>query len=109
MIQPLRFTSITETSTLLRVCLPLCPESELSFLWVLHLRFSLIIGMTGSRVPHKSLVQVDATFVPDAAQALTVFPWTPPGVVLAPSFDIVVTCFRHLFSSSLVLVSLNLS
>ena len=35
-----------------------------------HLSFSLIIGTTGSHVPHKSLDQVRATFMPDAAQAV---------------------------------------
>jgi hypothetical protein len=43
-------------------------------LWVFHLNFSLNIGTTGSHVPHKSLVQVRATFMPDAAQAVNRFP-----------------------------------
>src|SRR5512136_292541 len=66
MTQPLRSISITETSTLIRVGPSLCSASVLSLLWVLHLSFSLIIGTTGSRVPHKSLTQVHATFMPDA-------------------------------------------
>ena len=36
-----------------------------------HLSFSLSIGTTGSHVPHKSLDQVRATFMPDAAQAVS--------------------------------------
>ena len=70
MIQPLRSTPITGTSTLLRVGPPPCPASVLSFLWILHLNFSLNIGTTGSHVPHKSLDQIRATFMPDAAQAV---------------------------------------
>ena len=74
MIQPLRSIPITETSTLLRVGPPLCPASVLSPSWVRHLGFSLIIGTTGSHVPHMSLIQVRATFMPDdAAQAVCRF------------------------------------
>ena len=36
----------------------------------LHLSFSLNIRATGSQVPHKSLYQVHATFMPDATQAI---------------------------------------
>jgi hypothetical protein len=83
MIQPLRSISITETSTLLRVGPPLCSASVLSLSWVLHLSFSLIIGTTGSHVLHKSLVQVHATFMPDAVQAVNRFPldfsWSSEG------------------------------
>ena len=45
---------------------PPCPASVLSPSWVLHLGFSLTIGTTGSHVPHMSLIQVRATFMPDA-------------------------------------------
>ena len=38
-----------------------------------HLSFSLSIGTTGSHVPHQSLVQVHAIFMPDAAQAVNRF------------------------------------
>src|ERR1035437_4114808 len=109
MIRPLRSIPITGTSILLRVGPPPCPASVLSFLWVLHLNFSLIIGTTGSHVPHKSLDQVHATFMPDAAQAvnrslldLSWSPVSPP--VLTSSIS-----FRHLISSSLALASLNLT
>src|SRR4030042_1218647 len=74
MIQPLLSIPITETSTLLRVGPSPCSASVLSLSWVLHLSFSLTIGTTGSRVPHKSLIQVHATFMPDAAQAVNRFP-----------------------------------
>src|ERR1035437_1942916 len=109
MIQPLRSIPITGTSILLRVGPPLCPASVLSFLWVFHLNFSLSIGTTGSHVPHESLVQVRATFMPDVDQAVNRFPldlsWSPVcPPVLTSSFS-----FRHLISSSLALASLNLT
>ena len=91
MIQPLRSISITETSTLIRVGPPLCPASVLSLSWVLHLSFSLIIGTTGSHVPHKSLIQVRATFMPDAAQAVNRFPPDLSWSSASPQFR------RHLF------------
>ena len=79
-MQPLRSISITETSSLLRVAPPLCFASVLSFLWDLHLNFSLNIETTGSHVPHKSLTQSHAIFTPEAAQAVSRFPlnlsWT---------------------------------
>ena len=79
-MQPLRSISITETSSLLRVAPPLCFASVLSFLWDLHLNFSLTIEATGSHVPHKSLTQIHAIFTPEAAQAVSRFPlnlsWT---------------------------------
>ncbi|MBW2564395.1 MAG: hypothetical protein JRE29_10270 [Deltaproteobacteria bacterium] len=40
----------------------------------LHLRFSLNIGTTGSHVPHKSLDQVHAISMPDAAQTINRLP-----------------------------------
>ena len=48
-----------------------------------HLSFSLNIRTTGSHVPHKSPVQVHATFMPDAAQAVSRLPlnfsWSSEG------------------------------
>jgi hypothetical protein len=70
---PLRSRPITGPSTLLRDDPPLCPASVLSLLWDLHLSFSLSIGTTGSHVPHKSLNQSPATFMPGAAQAVNRF------------------------------------
>jgi hypothetical protein len=46
---PLRSTLITRTSSLLRDDPPLCSVSVISFLWDLHLNFSLIIETTGSQ------------------------------------------------------------
>ena len=75
---------------------PLCPASVLSLSWVLHLSFSLIIGTTGSPVPHKSLAQVRTAFMPDATSSskqvslglILVFSKPP---VLTSSYS-----FRHL-------------
>jgi len=67
------------------------------------------IGTTGSHVPPKSPIQVHATLMPDATQAVSRLPldfsWgsaRPP--VLTSPFS-----FRHLISGSLALVSLNLT
>ncbi len=46
---PLRSTSITEASTLLRTAPPQCAASVLKPLWVRHLGVSLNIRTTGSR------------------------------------------------------------
>ncbi len=43
------------------------------------LGFSLTIGTTGSHVPHKSLVQIHTTSMPDAVQAVNRF---SPGLIL---------------------------
>ena len=73
-MQPLRSISITETSSLLRVAPPLCLASVLSFLWDLHLNFSLNIETIRlRRIPHKSLTQFHAIFTPEAAQAVSRF------------------------------------
>ena len=71
---PLRSTSITETSSLLRGNPPPCLASVLSFLWGLHLNFSLDIETTGSHVPPKSLYRDHATFMPGAAQTVDRYP-----------------------------------
>jgi len=70
------------------------------------LGFSLNIGATGSHVPHRSLDQVHAAFMPGAAWAVSRYPPDlsrvndyPP--VLTPSLR-----FRHLISGSLAFVSL---
>jgi len=60
-------------SPLLQIGPTLCFASLLSPLWVLHLGFSLIIGTPGSQVPCKSLNQVRAIFMPDAARAVRVW------------------------------------
>jgi len=71
---PLRSIPITRTSSLLRDDPPLCSASVLSFSWGLHLNFSLIIGTTGSHVPHESLNQVHAALIPDAIQSVNRYP-----------------------------------
>ena len=70
--------------------------------------FSLGIATTGSHVPHKSLMQVGATYMPDAmrpgnrfSSALVLEP------LLFPNFDIACDSFRHFISGSLTLVSLH--
>jgi hypothetical protein len=51
--------------------------------------FSLVIGATGSPVPHKSLIQVHAAFEPDAARAgLQGSARTHPGVTTISGSDI---------------------
>ena len=71
---PLRSSPITGPSTLLLDDPPLCPALVRSRLWGHHLRFSLSIGTTGSHVPHKSLDQVHAISMPDAAQTINRLP-----------------------------------
>jgi hypothetical protein len=54
------------------------------------LGFSLIIGATGSHVPHESLVQVHAACMPDAAWAVSGFPPdSSRNRRLNPGFDVV--------------------
>ena len=83
--------------------------STLTLMGSSHLSFSLSIGTTGSHVPHKSLDQIRATFMPDAAQAVRqvtlglILEFDKPPV-LTSSFS-----FRHLSSSSLALASLILT
>jgi hypothetical protein len=49
--------------------------SVLSFLWELHLNFSLNIeAIRLRRIPHKSLTQSHATLTPDAAQTVNRLP-----------------------------------
>jgi hypothetical protein len=61
-------------SPLLRAIPPLCLASVLRSLWVLHLDGSLNIEATGSQVPYTRLNQTHATFMPDAALAVSRFP-----------------------------------
>jgi hypothetical protein len=71
---PLRSSPITGPSTLILDDPPLCLASVLSRLWDRHLRFSLNIKTTASHVPHKSLDQVHAISMPDAAQTINRLP-----------------------------------
>ena len=66
----LRSNAITAPSSLLRATPPLCPASVLWSSWGFHLDVSLRIGATGSHVPHKSLNQGHAAFMPDAVWAV---------------------------------------
>ena len=89
MIQPLRSSSITEPSSLLRVGPPLCPASVLSLLWGLHLSFSLNIRTTSSHVPCKSLKQDHAIFMPDVTWTVGRFPLCLSREQLpSPGFDV---------------------
>jgi hypothetical protein len=51
-----------------------------------RLSFSLRIGTTGSHVPHKSLDQIRATFMPDAAQAVNRLPLDLSWSSVSPQF-----------------------
>jgi len=75
----------------------------------LHLNFSLIIGTTGSHVPHKSLNQVRATFMPDAVQAANRSPLNSSWKMVSPPVLTSSNSFRHLRSSSLTLAYLILT
>jgi hypothetical protein len=86
---PLRSSPITGPSTLLQDDPPPCFASVLSFLWGLHLNFSLDIETIRlRRIPHKSLDQVHAISMPDAAQTINRHPlglsYRPPSI---RSFD----------------------
>ena len=98
---PLRSSSFTEPSLLLRVAPPLCSASVLWRLWDLHLRFSLYIVATGSHVPHKSLYRVLVAFMPDAAWAVNRFPPDFSRSNDSPSVLTSFLRFRHLNSDSL--------
>ena len=106
MTQPLCSTSITEASTLLRAVPPLYAASVLSSLWVFHLDFSLYIGVVGSHVPHKSLHQVHAAFMPATAWTISRL---PPGLSQVNDSPLVLMTslrFRHFISDSRVFVSM---
>ncbi len=62
-----------QVSLLIRAIPPLCLASVLRSLWVFHLDGSLGIEATGSRVPCMRLNRTHATFMPDAALAVSRF------------------------------------
>ena len=77
-----------QASSLLRADPPPCPASVLCPLWVFHLGSSLCIGATGSHVPHKSLNQDHAAFMPATVWAVSRFPPdSVPGHGIEPGFD----------------------
>jgi hypothetical protein len=111
MTQPLRSCSLSQalnTTTGCSVPVPLIGTFRLAR--SACLTFSLNIATTGSHVPRKSLNHSHAALIPDAA-------W--PGRRLPPSFlsrlghgpdsDIFIVDFRYVISSSLSLVSVNLT
>jgi len=105
----LRSSPITGLSSLLRVAPSLCFALVLSRSWGFHLRFSLDIEATGSHVPHKSLNQSLAAFMPDAIWAVIRF---LPDSSRFNDFPPVLTSslrFRHIISGSLALDSLILT
>src|ERR1019366_10596756 len=67
-----------------------------------RLDFSLGIGATGSHVPYKSLVELHAAYMPDAARAVfRTAPRTRPGKMVSPRFRHRLIPFRH-FNSGLL-------
>ena len=47
---------------------------------------SFYIGATGSHVPYKSLVELRAAYMPDAARAVSGIPQADPGGMVTPRF-----------------------
>jgi hypothetical protein len=91
-------------SLLVRAIPPLCLASVLRSLWVFHLDGSLHIEATGSRVPCTCLNRTHATFMPDAALAVSRFLQNssqgndyPP--VLTPHYAFDTSSVVHLRSS----------
>ncbi len=68
MTQPLRFTCITKLHRYYRLLRPCAPHRYSASCGANHLKFSLVIGTTGSHVPVKSLEQRHALSTPDTAQ-----------------------------------------
>ena len=106
---PLRSSPITGPSTLILDDPPLCSASVLSPSWAFHLSFSLNIRTTGSHVPHKSLNQVHAAFMPSTAQAVNRFPLDLSRSSASLQFWCFVTYFDTSSDGSLALVSLTLT
>jgi len=95
MMLPLRSIPITGTSSLLQVAPSLCSASVLSHLWGFHLCFSLNIRAIGSHVPHKSLYQVHAIFMPETIRPVI---RSPPDSSQSNDYPLVLTSslrFRH--------------
>src|SRR5215217_1799018 len=107
----LRSTSITPASSLLRSSPPPVGASVFRprgwrrlclFPW--HRRL-------GSHVPYKSLVELRAAYMPDAARAVSVsgISRADPGGRVTPRFRHRLIRFRHFIDGSLALASLNLT
>jgi hypothetical protein len=61
----------------------------------------------GSHVPYKSLIELRAAYMPDAAWAVSVHPQVYPGRRVNPRFWHRLIRFRHFIDGSLALASLN--
>jgi hypothetical protein len=72
-----------------------------------HLRLFPWHRRSGSHVPYKSLVELRAAYMPDAARAVSGIPRADPGGRVTPRFWHRLTRFRHFCSGSLALASLN--
>src|SRR5215472_4066520 len=62
---------------------------------------------TGSHVPHESLVELRAAYMPDAARAVSGIPQANPGGRVTPRFWHRLNRFRHFCGGSLALASLE--
>src|SRR5262249_37466278 len=101
---PAPLQSLLPYYELLRPCAPLWYSGPCG---VCRLDVSLGIGATGSHVPYKSLVELRAADMPDAARAgFRVLPSCSRGT---PRFRHRLIGFRHVISGSLALASLNLA
>src|SRR6202158_3486097 len=63
----------------------------------------------GSHVPYKSLIELRAAYMPDAAWAVSGIPQADPGGRVSPRFWHRLIRFRHVISGLLALASLNLA
>src|SRR5437763_7779637 len=63
----------------------------------------------GSHVPYKSLVELRAAYMPDAARAVSGISRADPGGRVTPRFRHRLIRFRHFIDGSLALASLNLT
>src|ERR1700757_3546744 len=81
-LQPHYRTFITTTGC----SAPVPRIATLTLIGSTYLDFSLSIGATGSRVPHRSLVQGHAAFTPDAAWTAIRPPQARPGLTKSPRF-----------------------
>ena len=74
-----------------------------------RLRLLPLHRSTGSHVPYKSLVELRAASMPDAAWAVSGIPQADPEGMATPRFWHHLIRFRHVISGLLALASLNLA
>src|SRR5262245_1466075 len=103
--QPLRSTTITAASSLLRTVPPLCPVSVLDFLQDLCLKHSLSTRATDSHVPSSRLSWSHAVFMPDAARSDFRLPSSLSPLIADRGFRHRLNMYRHLINGSLAFVS----